>query len=58
MPSIEQILEQALNEYLAVRGDRIATDAGLLTLREFGTILEADLDGERFDIVIRVRRVV
>lgn len=56
MKSIEQNIQEELNLYLALRGDRIATNAGLISLRQYGDILEAEVDGERFDVIIRVRR--
>jgi hypothetical protein len=43
--------------YLTVRGDRIASDCGLLSMRMVGQTILANVDGKEYELTIVVRAV-
>ncbi len=53
--SREQRIASALAAYLAL-GDRLASDIGLLTIREVRGVLVAELGAESYEVTIVVAR--
>jgi hypothetical protein len=58
MLTVEQQIAETLAQFLTARGDRIACDYGLLELRSVGATVIASLNGDTYEVVITVSRMV
>lgn len=57
MSPAEKQLAATIHSYLATRGDRIASDLGLLVFHEVGDLLIAVVGGDAFAVTIVVTKV-
>jgi hypothetical protein len=56
MSPTEKKIAAEIGAYLATRGDRIASDLGLLVFREAAGVLVAEVGGGTFEIAIVVTK--
>lgn len=54
--SREQRIAETIAAYLAARGDRLASDIGMLRVRSVAGVLVVELDGAAYEVTISVRR--
>lgn len=56
MSPAEACIAETILQFLASRGDRFATDHGLLRFHDVAGVLVAELDGRSFEVRIVVER--